>query len=103
MEITTPQIQVTITKTQLMELIQEALISDAGPAIKRAITPLLADSFPQFPEFSNITIGDTDESGATTVILRQPRQSTPKPSTPLKSMEPLDVEEPEAEPVSDEL
>lgn len=100
MEIIQSQIQVTLTKQQLNDLIQEALSTDAGAAIKRAITPLLADAFPQFPGFSNITIGDTDESGQTVVTLRQPRQTTPaKPKSGLKSMEPLDIDELVSEPV----
>lgn len=93
-----------------MDLIQQALLTDAGVAIKRAITPLLADSFPQFPEFTNISLGDTDESGTTTVTLRQPpkpkaasvpKSTKPKVDSPLKSMEPLEVTEPV--PVEDEL
>ena len=108
MEIIKSDIQITLTKTQLVDIIQEALATDAGPAIKRAITPMLAEAFPQFPEFTNITIGDTDESGQTVVTLRQPPkpktkpkakvESEPKPESDLKSMEPLDVAEPESEP-----
>ena len=105
MEIIQSQINVTLTKSQLLELIQEALTTEAGTAIKRAIAPLLADSFPQFPEFSAITIGDTDESGQTVVTLRQPpKPRATKPPSDLKSMEPLDVKSPEPEltPVSDD-
>ena len=91
MEIIKSDIQITITKAQLIDLITEALTTDASNAIKRAITPMLADSFPQFPEFSNITIGDTDESGQTTITLRKPREVVAKPKSDLKSMEPLDV------------
>ena len=101
LEIIKSDIQITITQTQLVDLIKEALSTDAGPAIKRAITPLLADAFPQFPEFTNISIGDTDESGQTVVTLRQPPKpktksvAEPKAPSDLKSMEPLDVKSPE--------
>ena len=92
MEIIQSQIQVTLTKTQLNDLIQEALLTEAGAAIKRAITPLLADAFPQFPDFTSISIGDTDESGQTTVTLRQPpKPRTTKSQSDLESMEPLKV------------
>ena len=107
LEIIKSDIQVTLTKSQLVDLVLEALSTDAGPAIKRAIAPLLADSFPQFPEFTNVTINDTDESGQTTVTLRQPPKpkakvaSTPKAPSNLKSMEPLDVAEPAQEPEED--
>lgn len=99
LEIIKSDIQITLTKTQLVDIIQEALATDAGPAIKRAITPMLAEAFPQFPEFSNISIGDTDESGQTVVTLRQPpKPRATKPPSDLKSMEPLDVKSPEPEP-----
>lgn len=108
LEIIQSQINVTLTKSQLLELIQEALTTDAGPAIKRAIAPLLANSFPQFPEFTNITIQDTDESGQTVVTLRQPAKpkvkAKPKAASDIKSMEPLDVKSPEPDltPVPDD-
>ena len=106
LEIIKSDIQITLTKTQLVDLITEALSTDAGATIKRAITPLLAESFPQFPEFTNISIGNTDESGQTVVTLRQPPKSKPravkspsepKPESDLKSMEPLDVAAPAPE------
>lgn len=107
MEIIKPQIQLTITKSELNQLITEALADPTTAAtIKRALTPLLANSFPQFPGFTNITIGDTDESGATEVTLRQPRETksstvttteeTPvdtEPTGPIKSIEPPVIDE----------
>lgn len=108
MELLQQQIQIQLTKTQLLDVIQEALTTDASAAIKRAIAPVLAEAFPQFPEFTQVVIGETDESGATTITLRQPRQVATKAS-PIKSMEPLEVEveadeaEPEAVPTDDEL
>ena len=96
MEIIKPQISVSITKTELNSLITEAMsMSDYAAAIKRILSPLLAESFPQFPEFTNVTIGDTDESGVTEVILKQPPVS--KSNGAIKSIEPAVINEPEAE------
>ena len=89
LELIKSQIQISITKTELNALIAEALSNpDTAATIKRAISPLLADAFPQFPEFTNISIGDTAEDGSTLVILKQPRQTV---DTPIKSIEPLVV------------
>lgn len=102
MEITKNQIQLTINKTELNTLISDALANpDISAAIKRALNPLLANSFPQFPEFSQITLGDTDEAGATQVILKQP--AAPKTTGPIKSIEPQVIDdEPEEEVVEEE-
>lgn len=95
MEIIKPQISVSITKTELNSLITEAMsIPDYAAAIKRILSPLLAESFPQFPEFTNVTIGDTDESGITQVILKQPPVS--KSNGAIKSIEPAVINEPES-------
>ena len=77
MEIIKPSIDIQITKGELNTIITEAM-SDAlaSNAIKRILNPFLANSFPQFPDFTQVSIGDTDESGATTVTLKQPRKST---------------------------
>ena len=89
LELIKSQIQISITKTELNALIAEALSNpDTAATIKRAISPLLADAFPQFPEFTNISLGDTAEDGSTLVILKQPRQTV---DTPIKSIEPLVV------------
>ena len=96
MEIIKPQISVSITKTELNSLINEAMaMPDYAAAIKRVLSPLLAEAFPQFPEFTNVTIGDTDESGVTQVILKQPPVS--KSNGAIKSIEPAVINEPEAE------
>jgi hypothetical protein len=96
MEIIKPQITLLINKTELNTLIAEALTNpDTAAAIKRAITPLLANSFPQFPDFTNITLGETAEDGTTTVMLKQPKQIEPKVDSPIKSIEPLVVTEPD--------
>ena len=73
MEFIKQQVQVTLTKTEMAAVIAEAMQDPAiNTAIKRAISPVLATAFPQFPEHSQITVMDTDpESGATVVILKQ--------------------------------
>ena len=99
MEIIKPQIIVSITKTELNSIIAEAMtIPEYAAAIKRTLNPLLADAFPQFPEFTQITLGETDESGATQVILKQP--PTPKASGPIKAIEPAVVMDEPAESVT---
>lgn len=83
LEITKPQIHIQLNKGEMSALLTEAMADPlASNAIKRILNPFLAEAFPQFPDFSQVTIGDTDEDGTTTVILKQPRQSTatPKPS-----------------------
>ncbi len=111
MEIIKQQIIVSITKTELNSLIAEAMANpDSAAAIKRVLNPLLVDSFPQFSEFTQISLGDTDEAGLTQVILKQP--AAPKSNSALKAIEPAvvinnpedaaqsdtaDVSEPEAE------
>ena len=77
LEIVTPNINIEISKGQLNSIIAEAMTDPlASNAIKRILNPFLANSFTQFPTFTNITIGDTDADGVTTVVLRQPKQST---------------------------
>ena len=105
MEIIKQQIIVSITKTELNSLIAEAMANpDSAAAIKRVLNPLLVDSFPQFSEFTQISLGDTDETGTTQVILKQP--AAPKSNSALKAIEPAvvinkaedaDAPEPEAE------
>ena len=103
MEIIKQQIIVSITKTELNSLIAEAMANpDSAAAIKRVLNPLLVDSFPQFSEFTQISLGDTDEAGTTQVILKQP--AAPKSNSALKAIEPAVVinnpektPEPEAE------
>ena len=90
MEIIKQQIIVSITKTELNSLIAEAMANpDSAAAIKRVLNPLLVDSFPQFSEFTQISLGDTDEGGSTQVILKQP--AAPKSNSALKSIEPAVV------------
>ncbi len=90
MEIIKQQIIVSITKTELNSLIAEAMSNpDSAAAIKRVLNPLLVDSFPQFSEFTQISLGDTDEAGTTQVILKQP--AAPKSNSALKAIEPAVV------------
>ena len=104
MEIIKQQIIVSITKTELNSLIAEAMANpDSAAAIKRVLNPLLVDSFPQFSEFTQISLGDTDEAGTTQVILKQP--AAPKSNSALKAIEPavvinksVDAVAPEPEP-----
>ena len=101
MEIIKQQINISINKSELNTLIAEALSNpDTAATIKRAIAPLLVNSFPQFPDFTNIILGETAEDGTTAVILKQPKQVEPKVDSPIKSMEPLVVTEPDEVPVA---
>lgn len=109
MEIIKPQIQLFLNKGEFNQLVAEALADpELSAAIKKVLNPLLADKFPQFPEFTVITLGDTDESGLTQVTLKQPPVAVakdpkePKTSkaiknpvaTPIKSIEPIVIDEP---------
>ena len=104
MELIKSQISITLTKGELNQLIAEALAeSESSAAIKKVLNPLLADKFPQFPDFTVITLGDTDESGSTQVVLKQPQVATAKTPkapvpTPIKSIEPVVIDEPVEEP-----
>lgn len=104
MELIKSQIQLTLTKSELNQLLTEALAdAESSAAIKKVLNPLLADKFPQFPEFTVVALGDTDESGSTQVILKQPpvvAAKTPKAPvpTPIKSIEPVVIDEPEVTP-----
>ena len=100
MELIKSQISITLTKGELNQLLTEALAdAESSAAIKKVLNPLLADKFPQFPEFTVVALGDTDESGSTQVILKQPpvvaakTPKTPVP-TPIKSIEPIVIDEP---------
>ena len=103
MELIKSQIQLTLTKSELNQLLTEALAdTESSAAIKKVLNPLLADKFPQFPEFTVVALGDTDESGSTQVILKQPpvvAAKTPKAPvpTPIKSIEPVVIDEPKNE------
>ena len=118
MEIIKPQISLTLTKGELNQLLTEAMAdAESSAAIKKVLNPLLADKFPQFLEFTVIALGDTDESGSTQVTLKQPPVAAakdPKPpkapkeavATPIKSIEPVVIDEPvvtELEPESDPI
>ena len=99
MEIIKPQINIELTKSELNSIIAEAMTDPlASNAIKRILNPFLASSFTQFPTFTTIAIGDTDADGITTVVLRQPKQSTvaAKPSAGIIEEESTEsIEEPD--------
>ncbi len=98
LEIIKPQINIELTKSELNSIIAEAMTDPlASNAIKRILNPFLANSFTQFPTFTTITLGDTDEDGTTTVVLRQPKQSAAvtKPSAGIIEVEPTVEVEPD--------
>ena len=89
MEIIKNKIQIQLSKTDMSNIIAEALLDEAANAsIKRILNPFLANSFPQFCEHTNVTLGETAEDGSTVVTLSIPRQTV---DTPIKSIEPLVV------------
>ena len=72
LEIIKPTIQINLTKTEMSAIINEALQDEAANAsIKRILNPFLTESFPQFPEFNAITLGETAEDGSTVVTLKK--------------------------------
>ena len=78
------QLSVTINKTQFTSIIHDILQSDDNAALLRAITPALQDAFPQFPDYSNVSITGMNEDGSAQVSLKQPRQTTEaEPEAPL--------------------
>ena len=89
MDIIKQQINITISKTELNNIIAEAMTDPlSANAIKRILNPCIANSFPQFPDFTNVSIGDTDEDGVTTVVLKQATKPVVKPVAPIKAIEP---------------
>jgi len=77
MEIIKQQIQVTLTKTELSSVINEALQDEStGASIKRILSPFLANAFPQFPEHTQVSLGATNDDGTTIVSLRKPQVRT---------------------------
>ena len=100
MELIKNQLSITLTKSELLSVITEALQDEsASTAIKRALAPVLATAFPQFPEHTNVTLANTDENGATTVILRKPVTRTTQ-QAPLSDAE-VEVEDTAEEATSD--
>ena len=72
MEIISTQINVSITKTQLAAIVADILASEDNASLLRAITPALSGKFPQFPDFTNVSITGIDETGAASITLKQP-------------------------------
>lgn len=77
--INTQQIQLNLTKTQLSNILSDLLMSEDNAALIRAINPVLADKFPQFPEFTNINLTEVHDDGTGTVTLRVPPAAKSKP------------------------
>ena len=77
MTLTKNAISLQLTKSEMNTILAEAMQDEtAGVAIKRILNPFLSDSFHQFPEHTNVTLGATDESGATIVYLKTPVKRT---------------------------
>ena len=73
MKINKQQINITLNKTELSAIIAEALTDEtANASIKRILNPFLANSFPQFPDFTSVSLGETAEDGSTLLVLKQP-------------------------------
>lgn len=82
MEIIKPSIQIILTKSELSAVIDEALSdASASTAIKKILNPFLTNSFPHFPTFTEITLGETLQDGTTVVTLKQPKPVTEKVKT----------------------
>ena len=92
------QINITLSKSELTAIINEALLDESASAsIKRVLNPFIANSFPQFPAFTAVTLGTTDESGTTNVVLKVPVIRTKSESTDDQSPSDLDIPTEEAE------
>ena len=77
MKLTKNAISLSLTKGEMNTILAEAMQDEtAGVAIKRILNPFLADSFPQFNEHTNVTLGATDDLGATIVTLKTPVKRT---------------------------
>lgn len=98
MELIKNQIQLSLTKGELNTILAEAMQGEStGTAIKRILNPFLVNSFPQFPEHTNVSLSATDESGSTVVTLKIPTKKTV--ATEDSSTEP--VEDSSSEPIED--
>ena len=74
------QIKIDLTKTQLMQIVQEALSAEDNSSILRALTPTLP-AFPQFPEHTNVSIDSINEDLTASLTLKVPVIRAPKPDT----------------------
>jgi hypothetical protein len=64
------QLQISLNKSEVNQLITEALNSESKASILRALNPILVDKFPQFPDFTNNSITEIHEDGTATVTLK---------------------------------
>ena len=91
MDIIKQQLQITLNKTELATIINSALLDEtAGPSIKRALSSIMGGAFPQFPEHTAVTLGETHEDGTTVVVLKVPVLRAAKPTDTID--EPFDDE-----------
>ena len=73
MELTKQQLVVKLSKTEMSTIIAEALAdAEANAGIKKVLNPFLSGKFVDFPEFTNITLGETAEDGSVEVSLKKP-------------------------------
>lgn len=93
------QINVNVNKTQLMGIISDILASEDNSSLLRAIQPQLANKFPQFPEFTNVSITGINSDGSAAITLKQPVVRVTKQDEQSPSDLDIPVEETVAEPV----
>jgi len=79
LEIIKSQIDITLGKQELLTIVTEALAAEDNSAIKRALQPFLSGKFPQFPEFTNVTLAEINEDGTAAVTLKVPVVRASKP------------------------
>lgn len=88
------QIQVILTKTESISIVVE-LLKENNTAVHKAMQTALAGKFPQFPEHTSITLGETNETG-TVVSLKIPsarRVVTPEFEADEPDLDKVDEEE----------
>lgn len=104
------QINLSLTKTDVTNILNEAMQDEtASASIKRILNPFLADKFPQFPDFTAISLGETADDGSTIVALKQPvvrakSEPTEEPIDPVveETFNPTEAIEAPIEPESDD-
>ena len=71
MAIIKQEIAVVLRKAEVVELVTEALANEEHSAsLKRVLAPLLVGKFEQFPDFTQISLKDTNEDGSINVSLK---------------------------------
>lgn len=72
LEIIKSQIDITLGKQELLTIVTEALAAEDNSAIRRVLQPFLSGKFPQFPDFTNVTLSEINEDGTANVTLKVP-------------------------------